>query len=134
MRLRVRSGNPVVVSRAAATTASAGIVISEKLTVTDPNGAHKSERTVMLQGNKEKVIRPDRQLIFDLDAGKIVVLALRPRATQKCRFRQGTRIVPAWRWRTKECSSVMKSPRGRQSSRIRLPELRGHSRCWPDQG
>lgn len=60
----------------AATTASAGVVISEDVVISDNAGReHRSERTVMLQGNKEKVVTPDRVIITDLDAGKMYVLA-----------------------------------------------------------
>ena len=59
----------------AATTASAGVVISQDVVVTDNLGQqHKSEQTVMLQGNKQKEVAADRVIITDLDAGKVFVL------------------------------------------------------------
>jgi hypothetical protein len=64
-----------IVLALAATTASAGIIISEEVVVTDQAGhQHKSEQSVMLQGNKQKVVTADRVIITDLDAGKMVVL------------------------------------------------------------
>lgn len=65
-----------IVFAMAATTASAGIVISQDVVVSDVTGQqHKSEQTVMLQGNKQKTIMPDRVIITDLDAGKMYVMA-----------------------------------------------------------
>ena len=75
MRLTV-AATAAIVFALAATTASAGIVISQDVEVTDVNGKqHKSEQTVMLQGNKQKTITPERVIITDLDAGKMYVLA-----------------------------------------------------------
>ena len=66
----------------AVTTAFAGVVISENVVVTDNAGKQrKSEQTVMLQGNKEKVIMPDRVTITDLDAGKMYVTRLAVKKT-----------------------------------------------------
>jgi hypothetical protein len=58
----------------AATTASAGVVITQKLGSKDPSGERKTERTVMVQGNKQKVISEDRQFIIDLDAGQLTII------------------------------------------------------------
>jgi hypothetical protein len=75
MRFTVAATTAIVLALAA-TTASAGVVISEDVVVTDNTGKqHKSEQTVMLQGNKQKIITPDRVIITDPDAGKIYVLA-----------------------------------------------------------
>jgi hypothetical protein len=58
----------------AATTASAGVVISQDLVVSNQAGETKGEQTVMLQGNKQKVISPGRETITDLDAGKMYLI------------------------------------------------------------
>jgi hypothetical protein len=58
----------------AATTASAGVVITQKLNIKNQEGAKKFERTVMVQGHKQKVITGDHQVITDLDAGKIYII------------------------------------------------------------
>ncbi len=74
MRYTVAATAAIVLALAA-TTASAGIIISEEVVVTDQAGKqHKSEQSEMLQGNKQKVVTADRVIITDLDAGKIVVL------------------------------------------------------------
>ena len=74
MRYTVAATAAIVLALAA-TTASAGIIISEDVVVTDQAGKqHKSEQSVMLQGNKQKVVTPERVIITDLDAGKMVVL------------------------------------------------------------
>jgi hypothetical protein len=58
----------------AATTASAGVVISQDLVVNNQAGETKGEQTVMLQGNKQKVISPGGETITDLDAGKMYLI------------------------------------------------------------
>jgi hypothetical protein len=60
----------------AATTAPAGVVISQDVAVTNQTGEKKSQQTVMVQGNKQKVITPERVFITDLDTGKLYVLAV----------------------------------------------------------
>jgi hypothetical protein len=60
----------------AATTAPAGVVISQDVAVTNQAGEKKSQQTVMVQGNKQKVITPERVFITDLDTGKLYVLAV----------------------------------------------------------
>lgn len=59
----------------AATTASAGVVISENVVRSDQTGTHKSEQTVILQGNKKRVVTKDRVIITNLDDGEMYVLA-----------------------------------------------------------
>jgi len=58
----------------AATTASAGVVITQKVNVKTQEGTRKFERTVMVQGHKQKVVTTDHEVITDLDAGKIYVI------------------------------------------------------------
>ena len=58
----------------AATTASAGVVITRKVERKDQRGEHKFEQTVMIQGHKQKVIGEDRIVIIDLDAGKVSIM------------------------------------------------------------
>ena len=57
----------------AATTASAGVVISQEMV--NQTGAQKTDQTVMVQGHKQKVITgDDEEIITDLDAGAIYVI------------------------------------------------------------
>ena len=64
-----------IVLAIAATTASAGVVVSQEVTFIDQAGqVHKSEMTVMLQGNKERIITPDRVIVTDLDLGRMFAL------------------------------------------------------------
>lgn len=64
----------------AATTASAGVVISEQMVVNNQGSVQKTEQTVMVQGHKQKVINGDEeQLITDLDAGSIYVITPKTR-------------------------------------------------------
>jgi hypothetical protein len=63
-----------IVFAIAATTASAGVVISQKLVVDNPAATpkvNKADQTVMVQGHKQKVITGDLEVITDLDAGKM---------------------------------------------------------------
>jgi hypothetical protein len=73
MRFRLAAAIALAVAFAA-TTASAGVVISEDVVVSNQSGTHKSEQTVMLQGNKRKVITKDRIVLTDLDIGRMVVM------------------------------------------------------------
>lgn len=58
----------------AATTASAGVVISQQM-VNSQADQRKIDQTVMIQGHKQKVITGDNEeLITDLDAGKFYLL------------------------------------------------------------
>jgi len=58
----------------AATTASAGVVISQQVSFNQA-GERKTDQTVMVQGHKQKIIAGDRESITDLDAGKTYILA-----------------------------------------------------------
>jgi hypothetical protein len=62
----------------AATTASAGVVISQKLV--NQTGAHKTNQTVMVQGHKQKIITGDQEIVTDLDAG--MMYFIRPKTKQ----------------------------------------------------
>ena len=64
----------------AATTASAGVVISEQVVVNNQGSVQKTEQTVMVQGHKQIVINGDEeQLITDLDAGSIYLITPKTR-------------------------------------------------------
>jgi len=76
MRLTVAAAAALTLVAMAATTAPAGVVISQDVAVTNQAGEKKSQQTVMVQGNKQKVITPERVFITDLDAGKLYVLAV----------------------------------------------------------
>ena len=64
-----------IVLAIAATTASAGVVVTQDVVFTDQAGKeHKSEMTVMLQGNKERIVTADRVIVTDLDLGRMFSL------------------------------------------------------------
>jgi hypothetical protein len=73
MRSKVAAAIALSVAMAA-TTASAGVVISEDVVFSNAAGTHTTKQTVMIQGNKQKVLGGDRIFITDLDAPKISVL------------------------------------------------------------
>jgi hypothetical protein len=73
MRSKVAAAIALSVAMAA-TTASAGVVISEDVVVSNSAGTHATKQTVIIQGNKQKVIGDDRTIITDLDAPKISVI------------------------------------------------------------
>ncbi len=58
----------------AATTASAGVVISQELSLSSQPVGSKTDQTLMIQGHKQKFINGDREFITDLDAGKMYLL------------------------------------------------------------
>lgn len=58
----------------AATTASAGVVISQEMVFGNPASEHKFDQTVMIQGHKQKIITGDREVIIDVDAGKMYLI------------------------------------------------------------
>ena len=68
----------------AATTASAGVVISQE--TVDQTGAHKTDQTLMIQGHKQKLITADFEKITDLDAGKMYVLEPKKKQVIEIRF------------------------------------------------
>jgi hypothetical protein len=47
--------------------ASAGVVITQDQSATGPFGEKKSTQTIMIQGNKQKMVSKDREVITDLD-------------------------------------------------------------------
>lgn len=73
MRSKVAAAIALSVAMAA-TTASAGVVISQDVVTSDQAGTKKSAQTVIVQGNKRKVITKDRIFITDLDIGRMFVL------------------------------------------------------------
>lgn len=73
MRFKVAAAIALMVAMAA-TTAAAGVIVSQDVVVSNQAGTKKSEQTVMLQGNKRKVITSDRIFITDLDLGRMFVL------------------------------------------------------------
>jgi hypothetical protein len=74
MRSTVAATTAIVLALAA-TTASAGVVISQDVVINGQNGERKYQQTVMLQGHKQKVVTDQREIITDLDAGKTFILA-----------------------------------------------------------
>ena len=73
MRFTVAATTAIVLALAA-TTASAGVVIYQEVVTSGERGEHKSGQTVMIQGNKQKVVTEEREFITDLDAGKTFIL------------------------------------------------------------
>jgi len=51
----------------AAVQAGAGVVITQQQTANGQFGEHKTEQTIMIQGNKQKVVTNGREIITDLD-------------------------------------------------------------------
>ena len=108
MRYTVAATAAIVIALAA-TTASAGIIISEDLVITDQAGKqHKSEQSVMLQGSRQRVVTPARAIITDLDAGKMDILIPASKRFGGCRFRQWEYSFHCWRARA--CSSTTPNP------------------------
>jgi hypothetical protein len=58
----------------AASTASAGVVITENVSIKTTSRVRKFVRTVMVQGHKEKIIDNNLQIVVDLDAGKTLAI------------------------------------------------------------
>jgi Domain of unknown function (DUF4412) len=58
----------------AAAPALAGVVITQQQTMTSQNGERKLDQTVMVQGNKQKVVTGNNQVILDLDKGTMYVV------------------------------------------------------------
>ncbi len=67
----------------AATSASAGVVISQELAFSNQPVGRKTDQTVMIQGHKRIVITGDKEVITDLDAGKMYLIS-----TKDKQFRQ----------------------------------------------
>ncbi len=53
--------------------AAAGVVIEQDQTVTSGDRTRNQHQTVMVQGNKQKLITPTHEVITDLDKGKMYV-------------------------------------------------------------
>ena len=54
--------------------AYAGVVITQTQSAATPGGDRKADQTIMIQGNKQKIVTGDRQVIIDLDAGKMYMI------------------------------------------------------------
>jgi hypothetical protein len=59
----------------AATTAFAGLIISQQDVFTIRGHERKFDYTVMIQGHKQKVITSGEEVVTDLDAGKMYIMA-----------------------------------------------------------
>jgi hypothetical protein len=58
----------------AAAPALAGVVITQQQTINAQSGQQKRDQTVMVQGNKQKMITGDHEIITDLDKGVMYVI------------------------------------------------------------
>jgi hypothetical protein len=58
----------------AAAPALAGVVITQQQTMNSENGERKTNQTVMVQGNKQKVVTATNEVILDLDKGTMYVV------------------------------------------------------------
>lgn len=54
--------------------AAAGVVISQKQNVVSGTNTRATEQTIMVQGNKQKMVTERHTVITDLDKGKMIVL------------------------------------------------------------
>ena len=54
--------------------ASAGVVITQTQTANTQGGERKADQTIMIQGNKQKMITGDREVIIDLDNNKMYMI------------------------------------------------------------
>ena len=54
--------------------AFAGVVITQSQSITGGMGNRTSNQTLMVQGNKQKMVTDSREIITDLDAGKLYVV------------------------------------------------------------
>jgi hypothetical protein len=52
----------------------AGVILSQEITTSSGSNTTTDHRTVMVQGNRQKVEAGDQSIILDLDAGKMVLL------------------------------------------------------------
>ena len=73
MRLNVAAAIALLIGMAATTT-SAGVIISENVVTTVNDVQRKTRQTTMVQGNKRKLITADHIEITDLDARKMYLL------------------------------------------------------------
>jgi Domain of unknown function (DUF4412) len=58
----------------AATPALGGVVITQQQTMSSQNGERKLDQTVMVQGNKQKVVTGKNEVILDLDKGMMYIV------------------------------------------------------------
>jgi Domain of unknown function (DUF4412) len=54
--------------------ALAGVVITQQQTMNSASGERKTEQTVMVQGNKQKVVNSTNEVIVDLDKGMMYIV------------------------------------------------------------
>src|SRR6516162_9446546 len=57
-----------------ATPTFGGVIVTEKTSTTGGMGAGESERTVMVQGNKQKMTSGKQSIILDIDKGSVLIL------------------------------------------------------------
>ena len=57
-----------------ATPTYGGVIVTEKTSTTGGMGAGESERTVMVQGNKQKMTSGKQSIILDIDKGSVLIL------------------------------------------------------------
>ncbi len=87
----------------AASSASAGVVISQELAISNQPVGRKTDQTVMIQGHKRIVITGDQEVVTDLDAGKMYLIDTKDKqflqisfppadASEKAVMRQGISV------------------------------------------
>jgi len=52
----------------------AGVVMTQQIITSSGSNSSTEDRTVMIEGNKQKVVMRDQTVVLDLDAGKMIVL------------------------------------------------------------
>ncbi|HEY2662688.1 MAG TPA: DUF4412 domain-containing protein [Candidatus Binataceae bacterium] len=57
-----------------ATPGFAGVIVTEKTSTTGGMGSGESDRTVMVQGNKQKMTSGKQSVILDIDKGSVLIL------------------------------------------------------------
>jgi uncharacterized protein DUF4412 len=57
------------------TAAFAGVVLTQKLVTTSGPNSSTDDRTIMIEGNKQKVVMREQSIVLDLDGGKMIVLS-----------------------------------------------------------
>ncbi|MGB8682646.1 MAG: hypothetical protein WCD12_07165 [Candidatus Binatus sp.] len=85
MKSTVAAAGAIVLALAA-TTASAGVVITQEVTESNQPAGHKTEQTVMIQGHKQKLVVGEREYITDLDAGKMYYVLAQKKAYMELPF------------------------------------------------
>ncbi len=70
----------------AATSASAGVVISQELAASNQPVGRKTDQTVMIQGHKRIVVTGDQEVVTDLDAGKMYLIDTKDKQFRQISF------------------------------------------------